>query len=72
VDISWVNRGSVVVRVERWPRKKTLHVAGEALLAHDPDYLIYAEYITHWEDGTPISDEGKAEVLDRLIDEAAK
>jgi uncharacterized protein YeaC (DUF1315 family) len=60
VDIRWVNRGLVAVRVGKWPRKKTLHVGGEALLAHDPDYLIYARSITHWEDGTPISDEEKA------------
>ncbi len=72
MDINWVDRGSVMVRVGRWPRKKTLRVAGEALLAHDPDFLTYAQYITHWEDGTPISDEEKAEVLDRVIDEAAK
>jgi uncharacterized protein YeaC (DUF1315 family) len=72
VDIRWVNRGLVVVSVGKWPRKKTLHVGGEALLAHDPDYLIYARSITHWEDGTAISDEEKAEVLDRLIGEAAK
>lgn len=61
-----------MVSVGSWPRKKTLRVPGEALLAHDPDYLIYAQYITHWEDGTPISDEEIAEVLDRLVDEAAK
>jgi hypothetical protein len=49
-----------------------LHVGGEALLEHDPDFLIYAQYITHWEDGAPISDEEKTEVLDRVINEAAK
>jgi Immunity protein 74 len=72
VDISWVDRGSVIVSVGRWPRRKKLRVAGEYLLARDPDFLIYARYITHWEDGTAISDEEQADVLDRVVDEAAK
>jgi hypothetical protein len=72
VDITWIDRGTVLASVGKWPRKKTLRVSGEALLAHDPDYLIYAGSITHWEDGTLISDEEKAEVLDRVIVEAAK
>jgi hypothetical protein len=75
VDIRWVNRGLVVVSVGKWPRKKTLQVGGEVLVGDepgDPDYLIYARSVTHWQDGTPISDEERAEVLDRLIGEAAK
>jgi hypothetical protein len=75
VDITWVNRGTVLARVGRWPRKKTLRVGGEWLIGDapdDPDFVIYAQYITHWEDGTSISDEEKAEVLDKVIGEAAK
>jgi Immunity protein 74 len=75
VDISWVSRGLVIAKVGRWPRRKTLHVGGEWLLGDapdDPDYVIYARYITHWQDGTPISDEEQAELLDRVVDEAAK
>ncbi len=75
MDISWVDRSLVVASVGRWPRKKTLHVGGEWLIGDapdDPDFVIYARYITHWEAGTPISDEEQAEVLDRVIDEAAK
>jgi hypothetical protein len=68
VDIAWVNRGLVIVRVGAG----TLHVGGEALLDRDPDFLIYSRYITHWEDGSPISDEEKTEILDRLIEEAAR
>lgn len=67
MEITWVNRGLVILRVNN----RTLHVKGEALIAGDPDFLIYAQYITRWEDGTPISDEQKAEVLDRLVDEAS-
>jgi Immunity protein 74 len=68
VDITWVNRGLVVVR----DGGRILHVGGEALLERDPDYLVYARYITRWEDGTLISDEEKSDLLDRLVDEAAK
>jgi Immunity protein 74 len=68
VDISWVDRGLVIVR----SGDKTLHVGGEALLEGHPDFLIYARYINHWEDGTSISDEEKADVLDRLVEEAVK
>lgn len=68
MEIRWVNRGLVVVTVGG----RTLHVGGEALLNHDPDYVIYAESIRRWEDGTPIGDEEKAQVLEALIAEAAK
>jgi len=50
---------------------RTLNVWGEALLNHDPDFLIYARAITQWEDGSPISDEEKEEILDRVVREAA-
>jgi hypothetical protein len=52
--------------------RKTLHVGGEALLEGDPDYTIYADYITHWEDGTPLSEDEKAAILDDVVAEAAR
>jgi Immunity protein 74 len=68
LKVEWVGRGLVIVRT----RGKVLHVGGEALLKHDPDYVIYARYITRWEDGTLITDDDRARVLDELIDEATK
>ena len=35
-------------------------------------YVIYARYITAWSDGTTLSDEEKAELLDEVVDEAAR
>lgn len=68
MEIEWVNRGLVTLRVGG----RVLKVGGEALLEHDPDFLIYASYLTHWEDGSPLSGEQKTEILDRLVEEAAR
>jgi hypothetical protein len=43
-------------------------------LAHWPDisYVIYARWITAWDDGTALSDEERAELLNEVVDEAAR
>ncbi len=38
----------------------------------DTGYVIYARYITAWDDGTTLSDEEQAELLDEVVDEAVR
>ena len=68
MEITWVNRGLIIVRVNN----KSMEVGGEVLLEHDPDFLIFARSVTRWADGTPITEEEKAALLDELVDAAAE
>ena len=68
LDITWVNRGLVIARVN----DRTLQVRGEWLLEHNPDFMIYARSVTSWDDGTPISEEERAKILDEVVDVAAE
>jgi hypothetical protein len=68
VDIEWINRGLVVAKVGR----RTAKVGGEALLAGDPDFVVYASSLTAWSDGTPMTAEEKVDLLDDLVDEAQR
>ena len=68
LDITWVNRGLVITRVN----DRTLQVGGEWLLEHDPDFMIYARSVTSWDDGTPITEEERAKILDEVVDVAAE
>lgn len=68
VDLTWDKRTAVA-----HVNGRTLRVGGEP--AGDwPDisYTIYARYITAWDDGAPLSDEEQAELLDEIVDEAAR
>jgi hypothetical protein len=49
-------------------------VIGGEILGDVPDtvYVIYARYVTSWDDGTSLSDEERAELLDEVVDEAAR
>jgi Immunity protein 74 len=67
IEITWVNRGLVIAHVDG----RALRIGGEWLLEHDPDYMIYARSVTAWEDGTPLSEEERAELLDEVIDKAS-
>jgi hypothetical protein len=67
VELEWKSRGTVMVQT----RGKTLRVAGEALLERDPDFLIYPQYMTHWEDGSELGDDEKDEILREVIEAAA-
>jgi hypothetical protein len=61
-------------------RTAIAHIDGRVLVVSGenfgdvPDivYVIYARYITAWDDGTPLSDEEQAELLDEVVDEAAR
>ncbi|MBV9446851.1 MAG: hypothetical protein JO345_13295 [Streptosporangiaceae bacterium] len=68
VEIEWEKPGLVIVRVDG----RILRVGGEGLFDRNPDFMIYPSFITHWEDGAPITDEEKAAVLRDLVDEAAR
>lgn len=69
VDLTW-DTYSVIAHVNG----RTLRVGGEHVVGDWPDtsYVIYARYITAWDDGTPLSDEEQAELLDEIVDEAAR
>ena len=51
---------------------QVLRVGGE-IVGDWPDtgYVIYARYITAWDDGRTLSNEEQAELLDEVVDEAA-
>jgi hypothetical protein len=66
--MTWVNPGLVIVKID----DRTLHVGGEATIEGPVHFMIYARYLTHWEDGTPIGDDEKAVVLDQVLDLALK
>jgi hypothetical protein len=68
LDLRWVNRGRVIARVG----DRTITVHGEALLAHNPDYMIYARYTTAWDDGALLGEDEKARLLDQVVEEAAR
>ena len=68
VDITWINRGLVIAHIDG----RALHVRGEWLLERDPDFMIYARSVTTWHDGTPLGEEEQAELLDEIVDEAAR
>ncbi|MEU5990288.1 Imm74 family immunity protein [Spirillospora sp. NPDC047418] len=67
MDIRWPDRGTVLVDIDG----RTLRVVGEALLERRPDFLIFPEHITHWEDGAPLEDAEKSDVLSQVIEAAA-
>jgi hypothetical protein len=67
VEMTWVSPGLVIAKIEN----RTLRVGGEAIIEGPVNFVIYARYLTHWEDGTPIGDDEKAIVLDRVVDASA-
>jgi hypothetical protein len=68
VQLDWVNRGLVVATING----RKIHIGGEALLAGDPDYVVYAGVITSWADGSPLTEEEKADILDEVVEEARR
>lgn len=68
MEIDWVGRGLVIARVG----DRTVRVGGEYLVAHDPDFLIYARTVTNWDDGAPISESERAALLDEVIAAASR
>ena len=68
MELRWVSRGTVFADING----RTLRVSGEALVDRNPDFVIYPRYITHWEDGTQLTDREKSEILAAVVAEAAK
>jgi hypothetical protein len=68
VHITWVDRGLVIFELEG----RTVRVEGEALLEHNPDFLVFPRTVKHWEDGTPIDDVERHRILNLLTEEAAR
>jgi Immunity protein 74 len=66
--LHWVNKG----RVEAFVGDRMVVIGGEALLERDPDYVIYAETVTHWDDGAQIDVDERADLIDRVIEAAAQ
>ena len=67
MELRWPSRGTVFADVDG----KVLRVVGEAMLERQPDFLIFPEHITHWEDGSLLEEIEKVDVIDRIIEEAA-
>ena len=68
MKIHWVGRGSVIVRIG----ERSIHVGGEYLVNHDPDFLIYARTVTRWDDGAVISESERAALLDEVVEVASR
>jgi hypothetical protein len=66
--LHWANKG----RVEAFVGDRMVVIGGEALLERDPDYVIYAATVTHWDDGTQIDVDERADLIDRVIEAAAR
>jgi hypothetical protein len=67
--LRWVNKG----RVEALVGDRMVVIGGEALLLkEDPDYLIFPRTVTHWDDGTPIDANERADIIERVIEAAAQ
>lgn len=63
-----MNRGRVIARVG----DRTVTVGGEALFEPDADYVIYAQYLTAWDDGALLGEDAKERLLDQVVEEAAR
>ena len=68
MEIEWKNRGLVIATVG----DRSVAIGGEALLDGDPDFLVYAQYVKVWSDGSPLTDEEKVQLLDDLVEEARR
>jgi hypothetical protein len=68
LELRWVNRGRVIARVG----DRTVTVGGEALFEPDADYVIYAQYLTAWDDGALLGEDTKERLLDQVVEEAAR
>ena len=68
LKIERVDRGSVIAVIG----DRRVVIGGEALLEGDPDFLVYAQYLKAWSDGTVLTEEEKVELLDELVEEARR
>jgi hypothetical protein len=68
LEISWEGRGRIVATIDN----RKVVIPGETFLDHKPDYLIYAKYLTKWEDGTDITIERRREIIAAVVSEAEK
>ena len=68
MEIEWNHPHRVIVRVDG----KILLVGGEGLFDRNPDFLIYPSSITHWEDGSAITEDERRGLLEDLVAEAAR
>jgi hypothetical protein len=66
MELIWENRGLVRAKIEG----REISVGGEAMLGGSPDFIVYAQYLKAWSDGTPLTDEERTKVLDDLVEEA--
>jgi|GEM_PF-5472770 len=51
--------------------KRNLSLFSEMLVDDDYDLAIYLSQASHWENGTPLSDEDKARIKANLVEELA-
>jgi len=68
MELTWVSRGWVIASLDG----RTFEVGGEALLDRNPDLIIFPRSVSKWDDGTPIGELERADLLDQVIREAAR
>ena len=68
MEFDWRSRGKVTVT----DNGRVAEIPGEMMLLHDPDFLIYAKYLTAWNDGTLLTPEEKESLLEQVVAEAAE
>lgn len=67
MELEWNSRGKVTVTIDG----RIVVIPGELLLEHNPDFLIYAKYLSSWQDGAPSASEEKEQLLAEVVAEAA-
>jgi hypothetical protein len=67
VEIQWAGKGWLIAKTE----DRSIRIGGE-WYEGEPDFLIYARTVKSWDDGSPISESEKVELLDEVVDVAAR
>jgi hypothetical protein len=52
--------------------EREISVGGEAMLNGNPDFVVYAQYLKAWSDGTPLTEEERTAFLDDLVEAASR
>lgn len=72
MELQWVGKGYLIAKTEG----RSIQIGGEwydgFLDRLRPDFLIYARSVKAWDDGRSISESEKVELLDEVVDEAAR
>lgn len=67
MELSWENRGLIRVKIG----ERELMLGGEAMIEGPTDFVIYAQYLKAYSDGTKLTEQEKVDLLDDIVAEAA-